>query len=90
MAVETLITLGVGTPSDIASLTLTGLNAAGAAGGVTALDDDTTTAFAYGVRAMTGSLWMNEKLRENLNTTYGTSSTDLGPLLARYLKDVKS
>ena len=60
------------------------------AASVTAVDDDTTTAFAIALRGVSGTLWMNERLRAHMNTAYGTSATDIQPNLARFLRDIKS
>jgi hypothetical protein len=57
---------------------------------VTTIDNDTNTAAAFGLAALTGSLWMNERLRAHCNTAYGTSEVEIQPLIARWLKDIKS
>jgi hypothetical protein len=64
--------------------------AVSASPGITDLDDDTTTAFTKDIATINSSLWMNERIRAHLNTAYGTTEEELQPLLARYLRDLKS
>jgi hypothetical protein len=81
---------GIGAPGDVQEFILVGLSPAAAGGGVTALNSDTTTALAFAMRALPAGSGMNERLRDYLNTQYGTSSTDIQANLARFLKDIKS
>lgn len=94
MAIGNIITLGVGTPSDITTLVLTGLDVPAAGTGVSAVDDDTNTALAKAIQALPAAsgagVWMNERIREYLNTQYTTTATDIQSLMARWLKDLKS
>jgi hypothetical protein len=94
MAIGNIITIGVGTPSDITTLVLTGLDVPPAGSGVSAVDDDTSTALAKAIQALaagSGSgVWMNERIREYLNTQYTTTATDIQANFARWLKDLKS
>jgi hypothetical protein len=61
-----------------------------AASSISRIDDDTGTAFAIALRSIpAGPGGITERLRAYLNTQYGTSNTDIAPLLARYLRDIK-